>query len=172
MNELTNFLLGARGSFRIFDTLTHTRDFTTIIARGDAVIGILTEKGITDPLAEHGLKDTKVVTLTGTSGTANITADGLVRLATWNTSLTQTAADFVTTHAAAYLAIGITVTANAGVLTFAATTKKINGSIANVSGTLNGTWATVYDTIADDEIIIAKTKFTSIKMTSGPVTIY
>lgn len=71
------------------------------------------------------------ITLTGTSGTANITVAGLTKLATWNTSLTQTATDFVTSHATAYAAIGITVTAASGVLTFTATTR----TAANIYGT-------------------------------------
>lgn len=59
------------------------------------------------------------ITLTGTSGTANINVGGVNYLATFNTSLTQTAADFVTTHSAAILAAsGIRVYANAGILRF------------------------------------------------------
>lgn len=71
------------------------------------------------------------ITLTGTSGTANITVAGLTKLATFNTSLTQTATDFVTSHAATYALIGITVTAASGVLTFTTTTR----TAANIYGT-------------------------------------
>ena len=91
------------------------------------------------------------ITLTGTTGTANITAGGLTKLATFatggSTDLTQTAADFVTSWAAAYLAIGLTVTSAAAVITFAVTSSdqkdKANfykvPTIANVTTDLSGT---------------------------------
>lgn len=61
----------------------------------------------------------RALTLTGTSGTANINVAGVDYLATFATSLTVTANNFVTTHAAAILsASGTVVTANAGILTF------------------------------------------------------
>lgn len=49
-------------------------------------------------------------TLTGTSGTANLILNGVSYLATFNTTLTQTATDFRTTYLAALTALGITVT--------------------------------------------------------------
>lgn len=55
-------------------------------------------------LANGAVKQIGTTTLTGTSGTGNITINGVDYLATWNTSLTQTAADFVTSHAATILA--------------------------------------------------------------------
>jgi hypothetical protein len=59
------------------------------------------------------------ITLTGTGGTCTIVAGGLSKVCTWGaSSLTQTAADFVTSWADAYDAIGLTVTAASGVLTF------------------------------------------------------
>lgn len=62
------------------------------------------------------------ITLTGTGGTANITAGGLTKLATWNgAGLGTTASDFVTSWAAAYLAIGITLTASTTTLIFKVT---------------------------------------------------
>jgi hypothetical protein len=61
---------------------------------------------------------TRALTLTGSSGTANVNVDGVNYLATYATSLTVTATNFVTTHAAALLAEGVVVTAAAGVLTF------------------------------------------------------
>ena len=83
------------------------------------------------------------VTLTGTSGTANITgAGGLTKLVTFNSDLTTTAADFVTAHAAAYLAVGIEITSADEILTFTAHvagTAFTSPVIANVSGDLNGT---------------------------------
>lgn len=83
----------------------------------------------------------QTVTLTGTSGTANINVGGNLYLATFTTNLTTTATNFVTAHAAAILAdTGITVTANAAVLTFAG--QENDGfpvSIANVTTNLAGT---------------------------------
>jgi len=51
-------------------------------------------------LANGAVKQVGTTTLTGTSGTGNITINGTAYLATFNSSLTQTAADFVTSHAA------------------------------------------------------------------------
>lgn len=77
------------------------------------------------------------ITLSGASGTANITAGGVTRLATYNASLTQTATDFVAAHAAAYAAVGITLTSAATVLIFTAANRAANGygpvTIATVS---------------------------------------
>lgn len=85
----------------------------------------------------------ELITLTGTSGTANVTAiGGLTKLATFATSLTVTATNFVTSHAAAYLAVGVVVTANAGLLYFessAVGTAITAPVITNVSGNLAGT---------------------------------
>lgn len=86
----------------------------------------------------------RVVTLTGTSGTANITVGGVNYLATFTTNLTTSANNFVTSHSAALLALGITVTANSGALTFVAATATFP-TIArtNVSGDLSATIASV-----------------------------
>lgn len=81
------------------------------------------------------------VTLTGTSGTANIDVDGTNYLATFNTDLTTTASDFVTSHATALNTADITVTSNAAVLTFTAqsTTAFTIAAPVNASGDLAGT---------------------------------
>jgi hypothetical protein len=91
-------------------------------------------------------KKTVTVTLTGTSGTANINIGGTNYLATFNTSLTVTADDFRTTHAAAILsAKGVVVTDNdAGVLTFTANVSGISfttPTVTNATGNLAGTVA-------------------------------
>lgn len=77
-------------------------------------------------------------TLTGTSGTANVTINGTAYLATFSSTLTVTAANFVTTHKAALLALGIKVRSTGAKLIF---TGNIGGSfsIANASGDLAGT---------------------------------
>ncbi len=87
----------------------------------------------------------QAVTLTGTSGTANITINGVDYLATFNSDLSTTAGDFVTAHAAAILAAtGTVVTANAAVLTFVdAATGFPTISIANATGDLAGTVAAI-----------------------------
>jgi len=87
------------------------------------------------------LNSAQTVTLTGTSGTANITVAGTAYLATFATSLAVTATNFVSTHGAALLADkGVTVTANGAVLTFThATTAFPAISIANATTNLAGT---------------------------------
>lgn len=86
----------------------------------------------------------EAVTVTGTGGTANINVNGVNYLATFDTDLTTTAANFVTTHAAALLLRGIIVTSAVAVISF---TSAIAGqpfaapTIANVSGDLAGSVA-------------------------------
>lgn len=85
-----------------------------------------------------------VLTLTGTTGTATVTVDGQDYLATFATSLTVTAANFVIDHAEALLKRGITVTADTGVLTFTRTVGHVNVSIANLTTDLSGTLTSIY----------------------------
>ena len=82
----------------------------------------------------------KTLSLTGTSGTANISVGGTNYVATFDTSLTITAANFVTTHAATILtAKGVSVTANAGVLTFVNVGVALPTiTISNLTTNLNG----------------------------------
>ena len=86
----------------------------------------------------------RTVNLTGASGTANIAVRGVNYLATFTTNLTTSANNFVTTHSATLLALGIVVTANAGVLTFVASTTTFPAiTITNATGDLAGTLGTV-----------------------------
>jgi len=79
--------------------------------------------GIYDYIA---LKQVETVTLSGTSGTANITGTGdLTKTVTFNADLTTTASDFVTANAAEYLTKDVVLTSNEEKLIFT----------ANVSGT-------------------------------------
>jgi len=75
-------------------------------------------------------------TLTGTSGTANITINGVAYLATFSSSLTTTATNFVNTHTAALKLLNIDVTSNG-------TQIRVRGAgtiaIANATGDLSGT---------------------------------
>lgn len=76
------------------------------------------------------------LTLTGTSGTANITVREVAYLATYSSSLTTTATNFVNTHSAALLAVGVTVRSAGAVLVFGGVPSV---TVANVSGDLSGT---------------------------------
>ena len=88
----------------------------------DAVWDIFTNflkytKSIAAPIAHNesytstAVKQKETITLTGTAGIAHVTvAGGLDKTVTFATDLTTTAANFVSTHAAAYLVVGIVVT--------------------------------------------------------------
>ena len=89
-------------------------------------------------------RTTRAVTLTGTSGTANVIVDDVEYLATFASNLTTTATNFVTAHATALLALGITVTASSGVLTFAADTDIFPTiTVENATTDLDATLGTV-----------------------------
>lgn len=83
------------------------------------------------------------ITLTGTAGRALITIDGIEYYVDFNTNLSTTADDFVTSHASAILYNhNMVVTANAGVLSFIALDDYyVSPTITNVFGSpdLNGT---------------------------------
>ena len=88
-----------------------------------------------------GTVQIEYVTLTGGSGSADISALGQVWFATWNTSLTQTAADFVTAYAADFVPLNITLTSNAQDIIFTETAPTGGfdaPSIDNSTGTLDG----------------------------------
>jgi len=87
---------------------------------------------------------TRTVTLTGTSGTANVSVKGVNYLATFATSLTVTATNFVTTHSAALATAGVEVSANGAVLTFRALNTDVTGiTITNATTNLAGTLGAV-----------------------------
>jgi len=148
---------------------------------------LLEEEGYSETGA--GVAQIEEVTLTGTSGTATITlAGGLTKVATWATNLTDTAAAFVTSHAAAYKAVGIIVTSTAAVIEFTAAiagTPIIQPAIAPTTGDLDGTVAQdtankttplsehgIFGEIAVGEIIYAKTKFTKVQVSGGTISTY
>jgi hypothetical protein len=83
------------------------------------------------------------VSLTGTDGTAQISAiGGLVKVATFNTTLTLTASDFVTANAAAYLAVGIVLTSSVADLIFTSNVAGVSQTVPTISNltlTLAGT---------------------------------
>jgi hypothetical protein len=91
------------------------------------------------------------VTLTGTSGTANISVMGVNYLATFATSLTVTAANFKSLHEAALLARGVVVTSSAATIIFTAQHKgnaiSVNAPV-NASGDLAGSVAATTANVA------------------------
>ncbi len=88
---------------------------------------------------------TQTVTLSGTSGTANVVVNGVNYLATFATDLTTTANNFVTARAAAILAAtGAVVTAAAGVITFTDSAEGFPSiTVAGVTTNLGGAVGTL-----------------------------
>lgn len=100
-------------------------------------------------VSDAAVAEVDTVTLTGTSGTANLTVAVTTYLLTFASNLTTTAANAVTLHAAALLLRGITLTSSGADLIL---TSSVPGqptpdpTVAAVSGDLAGTNA---DTIAN-----------------------
>ena len=92
------------------------------------------------------------ITLSGTSGRATITCNGVSRSAVFDTDLTTTAHEFVTGFAADYLAVGVTVIHSSHVLVFTAVTPGVDftgaTTIAAVLPNLSGTVATLQANVA------------------------
>ena len=135
---------------------------------------VITYTGLSENLHRSfgfALPQTNTVTLTGTSGTANITVNGVAYLATFNTDLTTTASDFVTSHATALDTAGVTVTSNAAVLTFVSADPSVLFTISdavNATGDLAGTEATA--ALADKTlmwIVDGGTNIPFVDITSG-----
>ena len=104
--------------------------------------------GGTTTYDEYSINYGLSITLTGTSGTANVSFDGGITnyLATFNTSLYQTAVDFVSTHETALNTAGIRVFALGsgadGRLRFCSSEATLNAmTITNVTTDLSGTIA-------------------------------
>lgn len=79
------------------------------------------------------------LTLTGSSGTATIAIGEDSLTATYGTSLTVTASNFVTANATALALEGVTLTGSGAVLTIIAPASEAKVTITNVTGNLNGT---------------------------------
>lgn len=110
----------------------------------------------TTAYCEFFLASTRTLTLSGTSGQANININGVNYLCSFALTLTATANQFVSNHATAIkLATGIDVAANSGVLRFGTENQTLlNGiTITNISGNLSGT----FDTTVIDHIRIPYT---------------
>lgn len=99
----------------------------------------------TTPYYEFSLQYGRTIRLSGTSGTANINVNGVNYLATFNTSLFQTAVNWVTANQAALNAIGIRVFAIGsginGRIRFGAASNVVLDAITitNVTTDLSGT---------------------------------
>jgi hypothetical protein len=93
------------------------------------------------------VKGKKTITLTGTSGTANININGVDYLATFATNLTTSATNFVTAHAAAIAArFGRSVVTSDGVdviIEAGIPGMDVAATITNASGNLAGTIVSV-----------------------------
>lgn len=108
---------------------------------------VITYTGLSDNLHRSFgfvLPQSTTITLTGTSGTANITVNGTDYLVTFNTNLSTTASDFVTTHATALSTAGVTVSSAGAILTFVSSNPSVLFTITdavNATGNLAGTSA-------------------------------
>lgn len=178
------------GSRRIADTAYHEIEAEVIeIVAVAATFVILEEEGnpIADTTAAVAQVDT--VTLTGTDGTGIIMRTaGLRKNVVWNTSLTQTAADFVTDHAAAYALFGITVTSSGADIIFTAATAGwkfvspvFNPESLTLGGTTVHTTANLQSAIDKHglvathpvgEKIYADTKFVRVALSVGSILCY
>ncbi len=109
-----------------------------------------TRGGITKPVtALNSIKVTNTpvkkvdtVTLSGATGTANLSCAGVVNILTYITTLTITASTFVTNFAADYLAVGVVVTSSGPDLIFTASvagTPFTSPWVATIEGSLAGT---------------------------------
>ncbi len=124
--------------------LTDAADSSFVFQVNCSVVQDVTQISLSTEYPLLNGNSSRAVTLTGTSGTANIIVGGTNYLATFTSSLTTSATNFVTSHGATLLALGITVTANSGVLTFVADTDTFPTiTVANVSGDLSATIAAV-----------------------------
>lgn len=124
-----------------------TASYTIQLADGECGQSRLTELQASYPnlVIEEGEATgsaTKALTLTGTSGTANINVAGTNYLATFATDLTTTATNFVTANSATILADNGTVVTSAGaVITFTDSAEgfpaiTITNATTNLAGTL------------------------------------
>lgn len=125
--------------------------YTLILADDECGVNKLTKLQAAYPdltitvAASASSKSRRAITLTGTSGTANINAGGTNYLAVFNTDLTTTANNFVTSNAASILSdTGAVVTAAAGVISFSDDTAGFVGlTVAGATGNLGGTLGAV-----------------------------
>ena len=140
------------GADIIFTSSVAGQDFTgnTTITN---VTGNLSGTVVNTTANVVGVVEIDTITLVGTGGTADLTCGGVTEEAVWNTSLTQTAHDFVedATHILNYGAVGITLSHSGADVIFTEQTASggfAEASIANTSGDLNGTVADTQEPVA------------------------
>jgi len=106
------------------------------------------------------MKQVETITLTGDSGTANITdAGGLTKTATFDTDLETTASNFVEDNEVAYLEQGIVLTSEGEKIVFTVETsgeKFTQPIITNTTGNLSGT---VVSTIRNEPVQVFGQEF-------------
>lgn len=136
----------ARGSFTVDNQqLVTSKDIYTSLSSATATRLNAGSKLLMATLQayEPSQRGSYIISLTGTSGTANIVVNGTNYLATFNSTLIQTAADFVTSHAASILsAKGVTVTnynSPSDQLEFTHPTDVIQINASNLTGDLSAT---------------------------------
>ena len=96
--------------------------------------------GMDISIVDDATSGSYAVTLTGTSGTANVSIGGVNYLATFTTNLTTSATNFVTSHQAALSALGIAVSSNAAVITISGEAEALGTpAVVNATGDLAGT---------------------------------
>lgn len=89
-------------------------------------------------MSNAAVAQVQTVTLTGTSGTCNVAIMGVNYLATFASSLTQTAADFVTTHAAALLLRDIVATSASDQIISTSAIAGVSNGTSTVSSAISG----------------------------------
>lgn len=137
------------GTLDVNYAITDYKGFWTLflddVRSGDFPAGQVVDLNTSTYQTTVAVKGKKTLTLTGTSGTANVTINGRVYLATFTTDLTTSAANFVTSHAATILALfgNVVVTSSGADIIIEAGIPGMNvtASIANVSGNLSGSVA-------------------------------
>lgn len=109
---------------------------------------------------EYFISAGRTLTLTGTSGTANINILGVNYLITFLTDLTTTAINFVTANQTTLLNLGIQLFSNSNVIKFGRLADNTGGSLVlsnitinTISGNLNGTFSTAIN----DHLVIPYT---------------
>jgi len=127
---------------------------------GDTANGFEFFDNITDKVTsgtttydEYNIDFTRKLTLTGTSGSANINIDGTDYAVTYTTSLTITASNFVSTFGATILsAHGVRTTSVGAIIKFGSADETLLNAITitNVTGDLSGT----FNTAIGDHVLV------------------
>lgn len=142
---------------QVYDSPTEQRVFTTQSACVTAIINdiiLATTSAVAleaATLTSTAVKQVCEVTITGSSGSANITFNGTAYPLTFNSSLVQTATDFVTTNASAIAKVfgGASVESTGAIIKFVANKPDVFIYVSNAvnsSGNLAGT--VLYTTVA------------------------